>query len=350
MPPPKSDSDDYDSLLARLTALKGSNAPPSFLAQTETFPTQRSDNDVESRFRRLATGEKLTPTPRKPSARKLDLPSETVHNEEDDQTLEELLAELNVHKEQGNGGDDEDVNVLLKEARSAVLNNELGHKKYTSKSLSPGVRSEGPQEPDETKEAGQFSTWDPGDEHAADEYISQVLAELELEQKYSPLDEPNEQQGEINEELVTESDRVAQRHVLEHMDPKDSEVQEEAAESSFDLPSAPSDQLPKLTLSETQPTDEMSLAARLAKLSLPSTPSSLHRKQQGLPKYTDDEIDSWCIICNDDATVRCLGCDGDLYCQNCWNEGHRGSDAGFEERRHKALAYVKRQKQKKVAI
>jgi hypothetical protein len=343
----KSDSDDYGSLLARLTALKGSDIPPSFLTDTETHPTQRNDNDVESRFRRLAAGETLDPTPRKPSARKLELPSETVHNEEDDQTLEELLAELNVDKEMG---DDEDVNILLKEARSAVLNNELGHKKPTSQSLSMGLRSEGPRESDKIQEAEQFTTWDPGDELAADEYISQVLAELELERKYSPLDESNEQQEEINEELIVESDPVTQFHVQEHTDPKDNEVQQEEAEISFSLPSAPSDQLPKSSPSETQPTDEMSLAARLAKLSLPSTPSSLGRKQQGLPKYTDDEIDSWCIICNDDATIRCLGCDGDLYCQNCWNEGHRGSDAGFEERRHKALAYVKRQSQKKVAV
>src|SRR5579871_2899346 len=216
MPSSKSNNDDYDSLLIRLTALKGSDTPPSFLAETETHATQRNDNEVESRFRRLAAGETLDPTPRNPSARKLDLPSETVHNEEDDQTLEDLLAELNVDKEMGDIGDDEDVNTLLKEARSAVLNNELGHKKSTTQKLSLGIGSEGPQESDKIKEAEQFSTWEPGDELAADEYISQVLAELELERKCLPLDETNDKQKDINKELVSESNPVTQLHVQDH--------------------------------------------------------------------------------------------------------------------------------------
>lgn len=52
-----------------------------------------------------------------------------------------------------------------------------------------------------------------------------------------------------------------------------------------------------------------------------------------------DQVDTWCIICLADATLRCLGCDGDLYCDRCWNEGHRGEGAGWEERRHRAVMY-----------
>jgi hypothetical protein len=58
-------------------------------------------------------------------------------------------------------------------------------------------------------------------------------------------------------------------------------------------------------------------------------------------KYTNEEIETWCIICQDDATVECVGCDGDLYCAKCWKEGHIGPDVGWEERRHEWLKYKK---------
>ncbi|WVQ68806.1 uncharacterized protein L199_007015 [Kwoniella botswanensis] len=64
----------------------------------------------------------------------------------------------------------------------------------------------------------------------------------------------------------------------------------------------------------------------------------------GFDMNRDDDTDSWCCICNKDATLICLGCDDDLYCEECWKDGH-GTGEG-QERGHKAKRFVyKRPKQ-----
>ena len=69
---------------------------------------------------------------------------------------------------------------------------------------------------------------------------------------------------------------------------------------------------------------------------LPSAPTTALRGKQPakarLP--TNEEIETWCVICCSDAAVRCFGCDKDLYCWGCWREGHMGEDAGLEEKEH----------------
>ena len=74
-------------------------------------------------------------------------------------------------------------------------------------------------------------------------------------------------------------------------------------------------------------------------LELPSPPKAapsairknLKKKAAG---PSDEEIESWCIICCADAAVQCFGCDKDLYCWGCWREGHTGDSAGLEEKTH----------------
>lgn len=34
----------------------------------------------------------------------------------------------------------------------------------------------------------------------------------------------------------------------------------------------------------------------------------------------------WCELCNEDAHLRCLDCDSDLYCRRCWKEFHQDAD------------------------
>jgi hypothetical protein len=127
--------------------------------------------------------------------------------------------------------------------------------------------------------------------------------------------------------------------------------------SAFSLPKTPS-KASDLPHPSTTSNEDEDLSARFASLFLPSVPTTLEspsiasksttsRSDLG---FTDEEIDTWCIICNDNATLQCLGCDGGLYCTNCWLEGHRGQSAGLEERRHRAVQFVQKKGKRKIAI
>lgn len=183
------------------------------------------------------------------------------------------------------------------------------------------------------------------EDEEADDIIARIMAELELSKKHdppSPPSPPSPQEPDGDNAEPTQDPNKNKNNNL----------------PDLSLPSVPASDLAKAQAFDDALTARMAaLSAPSSSLSFPSAPSFSPAKKP--PKVTsdlagaaddDDDVDNWCVICNDDATLQCNGCDGDRYCQNCWMEGHRGESAGWDERRHKAVLFVRGKKKKRVGM
>ena len=351
-----------DDLLARLNALKApTNAPKASASTAGPHPSIRhsnQDDDITARFRRLASGEassgsRQTPSRANASSQsKLEdvvarLPSERVENVEDEQSLDELLKELGEDQSSwmNNVSEEDRVSTLLKEAKAALPQRSAGDLDGREEQEDGEGREVRPKYLDtehlKSESDERVLKQDEQDEKDADDYIAQIMADIELRKKEGTYkDDDSGSQGVYEEKDLPDRTSVEpQARAAREATPLD------------DLPSAPSTAPVLASISDDD------LEARFASLSLPTTPSTKPgakkhnsasaKAKSNLPTYTDEDIESWCVICNEDATVRCLGCEGDLYCQECWAEGHTGPDAGYDEKRHKAVLYTKDRGQEK---
>lgn len=249
----------------------------------------------------------------------------------DDATLEELLADLGPDGQWTLDPDDpKDIQKLLDEATSAL-----------------------PDEKENAKDTEHDGAEDDPKDHKK---LGKDFLISGLDMSVFALDEENAGQSKVQNSKLEDESREVQNIIAKLLDEvnlegkdvaKELEQVDYGEEPALSLPSAPSAQplLPESTRKSLDFAND--IAARMAALKglgstdtlgLPSVPTfkPADKPVTGVIKktYTDEEVDGWCIICQDDATVKCIGCDGDLYCANCWKEGHMGPDVGWEEKRH----------------
>lgn len=377
-----------DDLLARLNALKKSSVSldPTYRSSIVSSQSPKPTDDLASRFARLSSASPSgSPQPsRTASTNNIVAPGAPSYlegiaqgvgggnvefNHEDEKSLEELLGELNgavgdrkewdmSHKEQG------DVGKLLKDMKTILpeLQNDRAQDARQRKQTNHQGKDEaltdwenvevdidsgavGPKDDEEDTEGdgdGEHKKRTEAEE--ADEVIARIMAELEISKKYDPPSPPPPYSN----------------HDPESSAPTKS-TSSNAENSSLSLPSAPTTLKDSASsLDQTQALEDAftlrlaALASPVDSLGLPSAPSFAPtakppKVQSNLQSKIDEEIDTWCIICQDDATLRCLGCEGELYCRNCWMEGHKGESAGREERGHRAVEFVKGGDKKRVA-
>ncbi|KXL41363.1 hypothetical protein M433DRAFT_139042 [Acidomyces richmondensis BFW] len=341
--------DAQDDLLARLNALKPScvhlNTIPEAPASVEVVLQQTAEDQLANRLKALRSSAivgnqcelanfnhigGLKAKVKSDVAEEQDSiqnwQQQHLHNS-DDPSLEELLAEIGSDGQWMFGKDDiNDVESLLRE-EIAILPDHEGKSSGSEGDDERQRISKNDSEEYKSKDAQEIMEHDQ-DENDADDYVKRVFAELEAEKKYDMVQgEPKFRSADANELkrigedadfTSTNSDLGWSEANLQSLPHEDSELELRFSKLGLSLPSVPDTPLrlkPKLT----------------AYTKNPQTKSKF-------PSYTDEEIDSWCCICNEDGEVRCLGCDNDIYCQNCWNEGH--GDGPGQEKGHRALQFV----------
>ncbi|XP_071453782.1 abscission/NoCut checkpoint regulator [Hetaerina americana] len=77
--------------------------------------------------------------------------------------------------------------------------------------------------------------------------------------------------------------------------------------------------LPKSEYSEDE--DEAAAQAIVKKALLDAETEQLNVEEEEEEEDLEDvDPNKWCVVCNENATLKCLNCDGDLYCEACFTE------------------------------
>ena len=291
---------DYDNaLLARLNSLRQSSvsfgSSKSLSASTDVSELDETPEDLIARFEKLhgrnsPKGQEQASVLSTIDDNETGLPSPTI---------EELLGQLGPEDEYTfSSTDSKEADELLAEAKRVLPDedalNQKAEPKGSDASLSRSpTKSTEATKPEEDEEA------------EAEASLQHILDEVALEWQQEP----------VSAVSLSQADKVPTPPAPA---PPDSFA-------SLVFPSIPDLPLPSWTLP-----------------SAPTAAPSSREPTSKPPGFSDQDIDSWCIICCANAAVKCFGCHGDLYCWGCWREGHVGEDVGLEEKSHVWERAVKR--------
>lgn len=277
------------ALLARLEGLRQGTSifrpSPIIIHPDVEAGSDETPQDLIARFERLHG---------RPTVKQQDVEDTSAQSAKDDDfpspTLEELLAELEtMDSYKVEEADIKEAQDLMAEARRAI-----------------------PDEPDAQNN-------DLKDEASERKYVSQINDEDSEAQAALQriLDEAEDEEEIVMAQHERTSPAVSE--LQRHLQMKQTRCAEPESFAALQFPNIP------------DKTSDI--------LDLPSVPKNAPTTRTGqarapAPTSADHDVDSWCVICCNNATVQCFGCDKDLYCWVCWREGHTGEDAGLEEKQH----------------
>ncbi|KAG4222391.1 hypothetical protein PC116_g29135, partial [Phytophthora cactorum] len=287
----------------------------------------------------------------------------------DDQTLEELLADLE--------SDQQWVEEVLAEdehRRITALLQELGDAANASEDLENDLR---PRKSHDKNEDENSSDDDDSDgermTRETDEILAQTIDEVEHDKanKVPPQPDPSTASPSRTVKPSTKGDEVADERAntlgpnesepfslpavpsdFQDQHPPDrTEAEAEVGQDDADFAASISSRMAALKVNtpggDSDGPDLPSVPADIDPLGLPSAPTfaPADRPAPGLIKrfgFTDEDQKTWCVVCLEDGAIRCLDCDGDIYCARCWKEMHVGPSAGYDERGHRWEKFVRR--------
>ncbi|ROT39979.1 hypothetical protein SODALDRAFT_142868 [Sodiomyces alkalinus F11] len=392
-----------DALAARLKSLRntpdgeGSSSPrpANFDLRSASMLSQPAPSSLPSK----RTG--FSPSPKPTSLDQVSAHTCTLNPEDDvgedpllqtdDQTLEDLLRDEDVTCHAPIWGNDPTpepgrVEALLQELSQDIPRSSPGEGVKETTTASPDTTERKHEDDDDAGSDGSDDSEGQKMSLDVDMLMSQALDQAKLEARLNP--DPDGLDSAAKEKDPSSADEpppTEQRVGVDLSLPfvpsaiKSATLHEESDDlaASLSLPSVPTTKTTTGPKSSSSANLETDLAARMAALRLPSNSPKTNTENDGdhddesgglglgLPSvptakptdktverlttktgYTDDDADTWCTVCLEDATLRCLGCDDDVYCTRCWREMHVGPFAAFDDRTHKAVLFNKDRKKK----